>query len=215
MDTVIEIGAIDDEKMLLQSFVNWFGSSTTDIRLTATAASVDEYLARPAAPRIVLLDLDLGNFTDPAHNVAQLTSADRQVIIISVVKDRRWVISATEAGAVAYIPKERDLNELAEAIRAVHRGETPTSPEHAFLLSDDDRRGPALTPRERQVLLGVAEGMTHGAIARRLGIEKSTVKTHLERIRQKYREHGRPITNPGDYVKRVGEDPIRGDLPGG
>lgn len=214
MDAIIDIGAIDDEKMLLQSFANWFGS-TPDIRLTAMAASVDEYLAGPDAPAIVLLDLDLGNFTDPAHNVAQLTATGRQVIVISVVKDRRWVVSATEAGAVAYIPKERDLNDLAEAIRAVHRGETPTSPEHAFLLSDDDRRGPSLTPRERQILLGVAEGMTHAAIARRLGIEKSTVKTHLERVRQKYRDHGRPITNPGDYVKRVGEDPIRGDLPAG
>ncbi|MFV2022542.1 LuxR C-terminal-related transcriptional regulator, partial [Micromonospora sp. LOL_023] len=159
------------------------------------------------------VDLDLGNFTDPAHNVAQLTAEGRQVIIISVVKDRKWVVSATEAGALAYLSKERNLDELADAIRAVHRGETPTSPVHAFLLSDDDRGGPALTPRERQVLLGVAEGMTHAAIARQLGIEKSTVKTHLERIRQKYRDKGRPIVNPGDYVRRVVEDPIRGDLP--
>jgi two-component system, NarL family, nitrate/nitrite response regulator NarL len=200
MDTVIEIGAIDDETMLLQSFANWF-DGTPDIRLRATATSVDEYLARAEVPGIVLLDLDLGNFTDPAHNVAQLTAKGLRVIIISVVKDRKWVVSATEAGAVAYISKERNLDELAEAIRAVHRGETPTSPAHAFLLSEDDRRGPDLTPRERQVLL-----------ARRLGIERSTVKTHLERIRQKYRDKGRPIKNPGDYPQRVREDQIRGDL---
>nr|WP_052478423.1 response regulator transcription factor [Kibdelosporangium sp. MJ126-NF4]CEL18229.1 Transcriptional regulatory protein UhpA [Kibdelosporangium sp. MJ126-NF4] len=212
MDTMIEIGAIDDETMLLQSIANWFGS-TPDIRLTVTAASVDEYLTRSEVPDIVLLDLDLGNFTDPAHNVAQLTAKGLRVIIISVVKDRKWVVSATEAGAVAYVSKERDLNELAEAIRVVHAGEIPTLPAHAFLLSEDDRRGPDLSPRERQVLLGVAEGLTHDAIARRLGIEKSTVKTHLERIRQKYRDKGRPIRNPGDYPERVREDQIRGDLP--
>ncbi|MFV2019960.1 hypothetical protein [Micromonospora sp. LOL_023] len=57
MENMIEIGAIDDETMLLQSFANWF-ASTPDIRLTATAASVDEYLARQGAPTIVLLDLD-------------------------------------------------------------------------------------------------------------------------------------------------------------
>lgn len=58
MEAVIEIGAIDDEKMLLQSFTNWF-DGTPDIRLTVTAASVDEYLAKPTPPEIVLLDLDL------------------------------------------------------------------------------------------------------------------------------------------------------------
>ncbi len=211
MDTMIEIGAIDDETMLLQSFTNWF-HNTPDIRLTATAASVDQYLALPDIPTIVLLDLDLDNFTDPAHNVAQLTAAGRKVIIISVVKDREWVASATQAGAVAYISKARDLHELSDTIRAVHRGETPTSPVHAFLLGDD-RRGPDLSPRERQVLKGVAEGKTHAAIARQLGIAESTVKTHLERVRQKYREQGRSIDNPTDYVNRVREDQIRGDLP--
>jgi two-component system nitrate/nitrite response regulator NarL len=211
METLIEIGGIDDETMLLQSFTNWF-QNTPDIRMTAVAASVDEYLALPNPPNIVLLDLDLGNFTDPAHNVAQLTATGRQVIIISVVKDREWVASATQAGAVAYLSKARDLHELADTIRAVHRGENPTSPAHAFLLGDD-QRGPDLSPRERQVLRGVAEGKTHAAIARQLGIAESTVKTHLERVRQKYREQGRGIDNPIDYVNRVREDQIRGDLP--
>jgi DNA-binding NarL/FixJ family response regulator len=211
METLIEIGGIDDETMLLQSFTNWF-QNTPDIRMTAASASVDEYLALPNPPDIVLLDLDLGNFTDPAHNVAQLTATGRQVIIISVVKDREWVASATQAGAVAYLSKARDLNELADTIRAVHRGESPTSPAHAFLLGDD-QRGPDLSPRERQVLRGVAEGKTHAAIARQLGIAESTVKTHLERVRQKYREQGRGIDNPVDYVNRVREDQIRGDLP--
>lgn len=212
MDTVIEIGAIDDEKMLLQSFANWF-DSTPDIRLTATAASVDEYLAHRDAPKIVLLDLALGNFTDPAHNVAQLTKAGRQVIIMSVVKDHTWVDATAEAGAIAYVTKERDLSELADVIRAVHRGETPEPQTYAFLLNQDSLHRPALTHRERQVMSDRAEGLTLDAIGRRLGITVATVKTHVDRIRQKYLDAGRPIINPVDWRIRMEEDEIRRTLP--
>ena len=62
MDAMIEIGVIDDDQMLLQGMEAWIGS-TGDIRLVAVATSVEDYLAVARTPKIVILDLNLGNYT--------------------------------------------------------------------------------------------------------------------------------------------------------
>ena len=92
-------------------------------------------------------------------------------------------------------------------IRAVHEGRSYTTPEHAFWLSRDERpQRPRLSPREQQILRAVGAGVPHKAIARELGISVSTVQTHLERVRYKYAQVGRPIQHPADYSNRVRED---------
>ena len=67
--------------------------------------------------------------------------------------------------------------------------------------------GPHLSPREKEILRAVgSSGIPHKTIARQLGISISTVQTHLERVRQKYAQVGRPIRYPGHYSERVRED---------
>lgn len=206
VDTMIEIGVIDDDQMLLQGMAAWIGG-TADIRLAATANSVEEYLGTARAPKIVILDLNLGNYSDPARNVGQLVDSGLRVIVASVIPDRAYIAATTEAGAAAYVTKNNNLDTLAEVIRAIHAGKVPTTPEHAFWLGRDDRpRRPKLSPREREILVAVGKGTPHKAIARQLGITLSTVQTHLERVRYKYASVGRPIDHAGDYSERVRED---------
>jgi DNA-binding NarL/FixJ family response regulator len=211
MDAMIEIGVIDDDQMLLQGMAAWI-ASTGDIQLVAMATSVEEYLVVARTPKIVILDLNLGNFTDPVRNVAQLVDSGLQVIVASVIPDRSYIAATTEAGAAAYITKNNNLDTLANVIRTIHRGELPTTPEHAFWLSRDDRpRRPHLSPRERQILIAVGNGTPHKAIARQLGISMSTVQTHLERVRYKYAMVGRPIDHAGHYSERLREDNLGRD----
>jgi len=205
---MIEIGVIDDDRMLLQGMAAWI-SGTGDIRLAETAASVEEYLGTERLPKIVILDLNLGNYTDPVRNVAQLVDAGLEVIVASVIPDRAYIAATTEAGAAAYVTKNNNLDTLAEVIRAIHDGKVPTTPEHAFWLGRDDRpRRPRLSPREREILLAVGRGTPHKAIARQLGITMSTVQTHLERVRYKYASVGRPIDHAAHYSERVREDSL-------
>src|SRR6266568_7566637 len=208
MDAMIEIGVIDDDQMLLQGMATWI-SSTGDIQLVAMATSVEEYLAVARTPKIVILDLNLGNYTDPVRNVAQLVDSGLHVIVASVIPDRAYIAATTEAGAAAYITKNNNLDTLADVVRAIHEGKTPTTPEHAFWLGRDNRpRRPRLPPREREILVAVGNGTPHKAIARQLGITLSTVQTHLERVRYKYASVGRPIDHAGDYSERVREDSL-------
>jgi two-component system, NarL family, nitrate/nitrite response regulator NarL len=211
MDPVIEIGVIDNDQMLLQGMAAWI-AGTGDIDLAATATSVAEYLSGAPTPPIVILDLNLENYTDPARNVADLVDADLKVIVASVIPDREYIALTTEAGAAAYITKNNNLDALAEVIRAVHEGRSPTTPEHAFWLSRDDRpRRPHLSPREQEILHAVGRGAPHKAIARQLGISMSTVQTHLERVRFKYAQAGRPIHHPAQYSDRLREDGLGRD----
>jgi two-component system, NarL family, nitrate/nitrite response regulator NarL len=211
MDPVIEIGVIDNDQMLLQGMAAWI-AGTGDIDLITTATSVAEYLASAPTPRIVILDLNLENYTDPARNVAELVDAGLKVIVASVIPDREYIASTTEAGAAAYITKNNNLDALAEVIRAVHEGRSTTTPEHAFWLSRDDRpRRPHLSPREQEILYAVGLGTPHKAIARHLGISISTVQTHLERVRSKYAQAGRPIRHPAQYADRLREDGLGRD----
>ncbi|MEH1164000.1 LuxR C-terminal-related transcriptional regulator [Micromonospora sp. CPCC 205539] len=88
------------------------------------------------------------------------------------------------------------------------RGDSPLTTEHAFWLGRDDRPDrPELTPREHEVLVAYGRGMTVDAVGRQLGIA-ATVRTHLERAKQKYAHAGRPIRHRGQYSERIREDAL-------
>lgn len=206
MGPLIEVSAIDNDQMLLEGMSTWM-ARLPDIWLTATANSVSDFLGQPTQGGVVLLDLNLEDFSDPVDNVARLVALGFTVIIVTVVPDLSYIVATTEAGAVAYVPKSANLTALADVIRAVARGESPLTTEHAFWLGRDDRsERPDLTPREREVLTAYGSGMTVDAVARRLGISPTTVRTHLDRAKQKYAEAGRPIRHRGQYGERVRED---------
>ncbi|MFI9639336.1 LuxR C-terminal-related transcriptional regulator [Micromonospora sp. NPDC051925] len=208
MDPLIEIAAIDNDQMLLDGMATWL-ASVPDIRLTATARSVTDFLSQTVTPRIVLLDLNLEDFTDPVENVASLVEAGFTIIVITVVPDLSYILATTEAGAVAYVAKTANLTVLADVIRAVARGDSPLTTEHAFWLGRDNRPDrPELTPREHEVLVAYGRGMTVDAVGRQLGIAAGTVRTHLERAKQKYADVGRPIRHRGQYSERIREDSL-------
>ncbi len=215
METVIEIAAIDNDRMLLEGMSTWL-AEVADIRLAATASSVADFLSQTVSARIVLLDLNLEDFTDPVDNVTNLVAEGFTVIVITVVPDLSYILATTEAGAAAYVAKTANLTALADVIRAVARGDSPLTTEHAFWLGRDDRPDrPELTPREHEVLVAYGRGMTVDAVGRQLGIAAGTVRTHLERAKQKYAEVGRPIRHRGQYSERIREDALgRERLPG-
>ncbi|MFJ3667170.1 LuxR C-terminal-related transcriptional regulator [Streptomyces sp. NPDC090106] len=222
MGRLIDIGAIDDDLMGLESKALWF-EVKSGIRMTASAASVAEFLARGLPPRIVTLDLHLGDGTLPADNVRALIRAGHKVVIVTVVPDKKWIIETTEAGASAYLTsRAHNLAKLVDIIDALDRGERPTTPEHAFWLSQDDRpERPRLTPTESQVLRLIGDGTKQETVGRRLGIARSTVATHLTNIRDKYSDSGLPYAGAADYrewakqqeLDRDRHDPTRSSDP--
>ncbi|CRK56534.1 putative two-component system response regulator [Alloactinosynnema sp. L-07] len=207
MDTVIRLGIIDDEELLLDAMRITL-APIADMRLVATASTVRDYLDKADAADIVLLDLNLRDYSKPAANVAALVATGIKVVVFSVHADHEHVLATTEAGACAYVLKSgTNTSELMGVIREVAAGGSPMTVEHAFSLSRDTRsKRPHLSPREREVLHMYATGRTLHTTARRLDISESTARTHLQRIKEKYQAVGRPINHRTDYTLRHQED---------
>ncbi len=159
----------------------------------ATAAEALE-LATALLPDVVVLDISLPG--DSGLRVAgelRRSLPDVRVLMLSMHDNTEYVLESVRAGADGYLLKDTAATELRGAIRAVRGGESYFSPPIASRLSavlrgsspaGRDRLG-QLTGRERQVLVGVAEGRTNREIALELGISHRTVETHRESLMRK------------------------------
>jgi len=114
---------------------------------------------------------------------------DVQVIALTSFQDRELVQQALQAGAISYLLKNVSANELADAIRAAHAGRSTLAPEAAQALvqsaAQEPPPGHGLTPREREVLALMVEGLTNPEIAERLVVSRSTAKAHVSNILSK------------------------------
>jgi DNA-binding NarL/FixJ family response regulator len=105
------------------------------------------------------------------------------VVVLTSFSDRERILAALDAGAVGYLLKDVQPDELARAIRAAAGGDAPLDPRAAReLLAGRRPAGPVLTAREEEVLVLVAEGLPNKLIARRLQISERTVKGHLTHV---------------------------------
>ena len=115
------------------------------------------------------------------HKVRSRPNAPRVVALTAYMDDAR-LTGALRAGAIGYVRKDALPEVLLEAVRAAGRGQLFLDPSAAASLSAADGAGEALTPREREVLLLVARGLSNRQIAATLTVGEETVKSHVTGI---------------------------------
>lgn len=205
---MINIAAIDDDKMLLTGLAAWL-DPVEDLNLALAVTSLEGYESAAAQRRfdVVLLDLNLRDGSAPAHNVRRVLATGARVLVVSTIPDADQVLATIEAGASGYITKDQDLDALAQAARDVAAGGSVVTPELAFVLARDTRPNrPQLSPQETAVLTAYASGATLAAAARRAGVAYGTAREYLERVKRKYTDAGRPTYTKLDLADRVRED---------
>lgn len=164
-------------------------ANADDIEVVGTASNGAEAveLSDRLRPDVVLMDLSmpvLGGVEATAQIHATHDGAVR-VVVLTSFSDREQVLAALDAGASGYLLKDADPDELIRGIRAAARGEAPIAPKVArevLATRSEQRGGPELSQREREVLALVAHGLPNKQIALRLAISEKTVKTHLTSI---------------------------------
>ena len=189
----IRVFVVDDHEVVrlgLRAFLQ----ATPGVEVVGEAADgraalegLDALAARDALPDVVLMDLVM-----PEPDGITTTAAVKQtypgveVVVVTSFGEAHRVHSALEAGATGYVLKDAEVDEIIEAIRAAHRGEVHLDAAVARVLTRSlvaPRRGvAALTARERDVLVLVAEGRSNREIGRTLSIGERTVQTHLGNV---------------------------------
>jgi DNA-binding NarL/FixJ family response regulator len=137
---------------------------------------------------VVLMDLSMPEL-DGIEATRELgaRAPDSRVVVLTSFSDRARILDALDAGAIGYLLKDTEPDELLRGIRAAARGESPLAPKAAHQLISSRRR-PApvdqLTAREREILALLAKGHPNKRIAHQLQISENTVKNHVTRIFQ-------------------------------
>jgi two-component system, NarL family, response regulator LiaR len=189
--TPIRVLIVDDHDMLregLAAFLNGF----PDLVMVGEAASGEEgiRLCEELQPQVVLMDLVMPEM-DGVTAIKAIHEAQPEVKIIALssFSEDKLVRSALLAGATSYLLKNVSAERLADAIRATHTGLPTLSPEVKNLLLElepprslSSATLEPLTPRELEVLVCLAAGLTNAEIAQRLGISQYTIKGHVSNI---------------------------------
>lgn len=190
---MIRVLLVDDHAVVRGGLAQLVGAAG-DMEVVGSAADGTEAvaLARAERPDVVLMDLQMPGMDGVAATRAILgDDPAAQVVILTSYSDGERIIGALDAGAVGYLLKDADPEDILEGIRAVSRGESPLHPRAARELltsrqsSSGEARLPQLTARELEVLRLVRKGLANKQIARRLGISERTVKAHLTSVFQR------------------------------
>ena len=181
--------AIVDDHAMVRSGLAAFLSVADDLELVGEAENGQQALRLCAEerPDVVLMDLVM-----PGMDGVQTTRAIRErfpeirVIALTSFPEDRLVQDVLEAGALSYLLKNVGADELARAIRAAREGRSTLAPEAAQVLIQRATHAPApghdLSPREREVLALMVQGLSNPEIADRLVVGRSTIKFHVSSI---------------------------------
>ncbi|HWD92595.1 MAG TPA: response regulator transcription factor [Verrucomicrobiae bacterium] len=195
MNKPIRVSIVDDEVDLRENIAGYVDAAK-GFQCVSVHSSAEEALAHlpKEKPDVVLMDINLGGMSG-IECVLQLKPLmrDTQVVMLTVFEDTEKIFSALAAGASGYLLKRMPPEKLLDAIREVHEGGSPMSAPIArkVVQSLQTHRPPGvdetaeLSPREREVLDGLAEGQAYKQIAEKLNVSIHTVRNYIRRIYEK------------------------------
>jgi DNA-binding NarL/FixJ family response regulator len=194
----VRVMLVDDDE-LMRKGLRAVLSSDDRIEVIEEAANGRQAVqrARHARPEVVLMDVRMPEIDGIEATEALLADVpEAKVVILTTFEEDEYILGALRAGASGFMLKRSSPEELTAAIHTVAAGEALLSPSVTRRVIDrmaaqpvigeaNDPRLDELTPREREVLELIAQGLSNREIAETLVVEESTVKTHVKRVLMK------------------------------
>jgi DNA-binding NarL/FixJ family response regulator len=202
---MIRVVVADDQTLVRAGFASLLDAED-DIEVVGEAADGEEAvrIAARSHPDVVLMDIRmpvLDGIEATRRIAAQPDLASVHVVIVTTFDLDEYVFEGLRAGAAGFLLKDTDAPELLRAVRVAASGEALLSPTVTrrliaeFVTRTRETKRSAhlhtLTPREREVVVLVANGLSNDEIARQLFVSPSTAKTHATRAMTKLRARDR------------------------
>src|SRR4051812_4024889 len=185
MNKPIRVSIVDDEVDLRENIAGYVNADKT-FRCISMHGSAEEALAQlpKEKPDVILMDINLGGMSGiECVRLLKPQMRETQVVMLTVFEDTDKIFSALAAGARGYLLKRMAPEKLLEAIREVQQGGSPMSaPIARKVVQSLQSHRPGvdktaeLSPREREVLDGLAEGQAYKQIADKLNVSIHTVR---------------------------------------
>jgi DNA-binding NarL/FixJ family response regulator len=200
---VISVALIEDNRLVRDGIAALL-NELPDVKVVAGWASGDTSLLRDVNPQVVLLDLGLRN--GDSLRVAQKVREEfpqSKIIMMDLLPVQEDIVEFVHVGVSGFIMKDATLDDLVRTIRSVAGGANVLPPAMTRTLfsqiaSDAVAKGRPgaldavrMTPREREVINLIAEGLSNKEIAGDLGIATHTVKSHVRNVMEKLTLHTR------------------------
>lgn len=195
----IRIGVVEDDERLCAYYAATIaGSGDMTLAFRAGTLAIARARLRETQPHLCLVDLGLPDGSGVDFVRAIKAQGDGKALVLTVLGDRKTVMTALKAGADGYVLKSMAQEELLTHIRQTLDGFTPVSPQVATYLLEllspakaaiETER--ALTSRETEVLSVFARGLTYDETARALNISANTVRDYVKKIYAKLDVHSR------------------------
>lgn len=202
----IRVLIVDDHALIRRS-LEMALTAEADIEVVGEASDGQEAveLADRLTPDVVLMDVRMPRRSGiEATREIKASVPSTRIIMLTVSDEEEDLFEAIKAGATGYLLKNVQLDEVPEAVRGVHEGQSLINPamaaklitEFASMSRKEAERPPQLpvprlTDREMEVLRLVAKGMNNREIAKQLFISENTVKNHVRNILDKLQLHSR------------------------
>jgi two-component system, NarL family, response regulator NreC len=194
----IKVFIVDDHSMIREGIKSCLAEEK-DMEVVGEAESGEIALSMigPELPDLVIMDINMGGMSGIETTEKLIKKfKDIKILGLTMYEDSNHIINMMQAGAMGYILKDSDLQEIVDAIRTIHSGESYFSNDvsstlmHQFMKSKEEEKilqsvELELTPREIEILKLIAEEFTNQEIAEKLFISQRTVDTHRRNLIQK------------------------------
>jgi two-component system NarL family response regulator len=200
---MISVAIIEDNRLVREGMTEML-NDLPDVEVVLAATSLDTSMLNELQPRVVLLDVGLQdrNSLRLAESV-QKDLPNARVIVMDLLPVHEEIAEFVNAGVAGFILKDATLEDFVGTIRSVADGGRVLPPKMTGTLFSQIAQAAVtrgaeaaledvrMTPRERDVIALIAEGMSNKEIAHRLGIATDTVKSHVRNVMDKLALHSR------------------------
>ncbi len=195
---MIKVALIEDTAEIREGIEN-FLNQQKDMACLFAADSVERFLKEiKSTPDVLLLDITLPGMSGLSGIPHLKEKFPRlEIIMITIHDDPNRIFEALCQGATGYLLKNTPFLDIKKSIEEIHRGGSPMSPQiarkviHHFQNIRPAKSESPLSPKEKEIVTGLVDGLSYKMIADRLEITIETVRTHIKNIYQKLQVHSK------------------------